>query len=247
MLLTIPKGRIEEYRGQGLGTLGKGKSGILIEDFWSAEEIAEILQTLETTRALWYFFPGVYNYSSFGNPLYAFRATNRLEEYFQKSAESDAKVQRHFPGLEEKILSPFRTIEDPKTFQKRARHSGPAFVIQDDRSDHYAHYDLNEGLKDIRGIFSPEDSLYTVVGMLKKPKSGGRLFLWNRLYDDTRPYIDQLSTPPELEKIAIDYPLGSLLIVNGMKLHEIEESKGERITVNCHLMRTSDDNWTYWF
>src|SRR5438034_9569609 len=117
MLAEIEYSKIENYRGKGLGNLGRDKVGILILNFWSPEEIRETVEKLEKLRPAWSFFKGTYNYSSFGNPLYAYRASNNLPDYFKTAEASDAKVQSEFPEFQKKMLEPFQIFEFPKEFR----------------------------------------------------------------------------------------------------------------------------------
>ncbi len=247
MILKIKLQDLQKYKGKKLKILLKNKLGLCITNFWSKKDIKEIIEKLEDHRKEWTFYKENLGYFSFGNVLYGYRGIKNLKEYFNTVSSSDLKIKENFPDLEKKMTDVFRIIEHPKKVKKRKGYAGPAFVMQNSNSTHHVHFDLNEGLQEIKNYFSLSDSLYTCIGMIKKPKKGGRLILWNHIYDPEISYMKQIEMTKSLKKQIFNYTLGSLLIINGLTLHTIEKNEGERITTNLHFMRIPQGDWIYWF
>ena len=243
----ISKNEIPSLLGKGLRSIVNSEGGLLIQEYWDRNQREAMLKKLYAKKTQWQFYPGHYKYHSFGNALYGYRSRQQIDDYFRSAPESLRLVRESFPDLEEEMRHPIKILEHPSEVSLRDGHAGPGFIIQDDESTHSPHFDLNEALLPLLTLFPRDDLIYTAVGMLKKPDSGGRLHIWNRSYDFTLPYEAQIDASGAKPDWTIDYPEGGLLIVNGLLLHEIEASQGERISVNGHFLRTKAGGWTYWF
>jgi len=247
MFVTIDKRELPEWLGKGVAEVFSNRLGLLIRDYWDEEARSRLVATTLANRDKWLQFGGKLNYSALGNALYGFRANQDIDEYHASARQSDQMMATLFPDLERSMVDPFQNLVAPAAVRKRKGFCGPGIVIQNEASEHYPHFDVNEGLGEVYHRFPMGEILFTMVGMLQKPPGGGRLFLWDQTYEPTKDYLQQVKVDASQPDFELDYPEGSLAILNGMKLHEIEASRGQRITVNCHFMRRADDTWSYWF
>jgi hypothetical protein len=220
--------------------------GILIRNFWSPAEVRQIYQTASSQRSDWQHFEGGLNYSTLGNPLFCHRAIKQVDDYSRNVEANDKKMAALFPDLEHKMVNGFSSLTKSHHILRRIDHSGVSVMIQTDRSEHHPHFDLNELLVMIQNRKQSSPLIATAVGMIKKPASGGRLLLWNQVYDFAKDYVSQTQAPRPGPAV-VDSNEGDLVLVNGLRLHEIEACNSERMTVNLHFAKSGPDLWEYWF
>lgn len=247
MIREITTSQLANLKGQGFDRIFQETGALLIRGFWNAEENKKLAKGILAFREEWRHFPGFYDYSALGCPLYAYRCAEKQDEYFEDIKRDDRLIQEHFPRLEPALRELFETLQFPEKIRKKKHFGGPGFVIQNEKSTHEAHFDQDEAVLISRAKFPGQKVMFTLVGMIQRPERGGRLMLWDRepQPQDTEEGIKQYcrSHPPRY----VDYREGDLLLLNGMKLHLIEPCHGERITVVLHFLKNPLGQWEYWF
>lgn len=184
---------------------------------------------------------------SLGRAFYTHFETDRAEAYFAGAAASDALVERHLPGMQERVLDLYRALVAAEV-RRRARWCGPGVHIFPAggwlaQRGGVAHFDT-EGLSEHQ--LERGARALTLVLMLQPAEAGGGLRLWDALHDGR----DE-ATPDELARPSViaDYAVGDALLLDSYRLHQIQGFRGarDRISITAHAVEIDDGLWDVWF
>lgn len=221
--------------------LGLALTGALAQDTcarWSTAVLA--------ARAAWTIdFDG--DQFALGRAFYTHLETDRADAYFKEATASDALVERHLPGMQDRVIDLYRTLLGGHV-RRRPRWCGPGvhifpaggFLAQ---RGGVTHFDT-EGLSahqlecDARAL--------TLVLMLQPAESGGGLRLWDVIHEGR----DE-ATPEELARPSAiaAYETGSALLLDSYRLHQIQRFGGarDRISITAHAVEIDEEVWEVWF
>lgn len=263
----IDAAELPALAGASLRSALAGGRALLVHGLWSADACAQMAARVLAERERWRHFPGFLNYAALGCPYYCYQQGGTASQYFDDIGESDAHIAALFPGLEAKIRGFMADLEAPRQVTRQPGFGGPGFVIMDEGSSHAPHFDLNSALvgigegggakpdrlEVIRRLaalierFGAEDLIFTMVGMIALPRTGGRTLVWEQLFNFQEDYRAQAAKGRVEDASVASYRPGSVMLLNGLALHQTEACEGERITVTVHFVRTPDDQIAYWF
>jgi hypothetical protein len=185
---------------------------------------------------------------SLGRAFYTHLETDRAREYFADAAASDARVERHTPGLQaalRRILGEAaggRVVPRPgwcgagvHVFPSGSPVAAHGGVI---------HFDV-EGLG-AEHIARRAPALSLVV-MIQPPMRGGGLRLWRALYAGDE-HVDE-RTLGASDHVTVEYGRGDAILFDSYRLHQIEPFEGpsDRISATLHAARLDDGLWESWF
>jgi hypothetical protein len=182
-----------------------------------------------------------------GRAFYTHYETGRAALYFRDAAASDARVERHLPGMQSAVLELFEQLTGGRA---RRRHGfcGPGVHVfpaseKVSRSGGVVHFDI-EGLTPHQ-IQTKARALSLVV-MLQPPRWGGGLRLWSATYRGREePTHADLATPA----FTYRYRPGSALLMSSYRLHQIRPFRGDapRISITVHAAEIDRGVWETWF
>lgn len=182
-----------------------------------------------------------------GRAFYTHFETGRSELYFRDAAASDARVERHLPGMQRTVSDLFARLTGGKV---RPRHGfcGPGVHVfpageKVARSGGVIHFDV-EGLTPL-SLEQGQRALSLVV-MLQPPKWGGGLRLWDVLHSGSEePTEEELGT----DHATYRYGIGSALLMDSRRLHQIRPFRGKRsrVSITVHAAEVDRDVWETWF
>ncbi len=182
-----------------------------------------------------------------GRAFYTHLETGRAGLYFQDAAESDARVERHLPGMQSSVLELFARMVGGHV---RRRHGfcGPGVHVfpareKVARSGGVIHFDT-EGLTPhqlARGA-----SALSLIVMLQPPEWGGGLRVWDARWEGAdQPTDDAL----ESDAVTIRYGVGDAVLMDSRRLHQIRPFRGKypRISITMHAAEIDRAVWEGWF
>jgi hypothetical protein len=190
---------------------------------------------------------------SLGRAWYTHLEQRRAREYFADADASDARVERHAPGLQATLRT---IVSEVLGAQVRARPGwcGPGVHVYPPgqkvaRDGGVIHFDA-EGLPDWH--LQKQAPTLSAVAMLQAPKSGGGLCLWDRLWTLDDGEADAEIDEEELEEtdcVIATYEVGDVILFDGYRLHQIQPFDGPlaRISATLHGARIDDAMWESWF
>jgi hypothetical protein len=183
-----------------------------------------------------------------GRAFYTHLETDRTEEYFDDAQESDARVERHAPGLQATFRSLLAEAVGGKAVQRGGWCGAGVHVfpvgspVSSDGG--VVHFDT-EGLAD-EHVARRAPALSLVV-MLQPPARGGGLRLWPLLYDGRdHPSDAALAAGGE---VLVEYGAGDLLVFDSYRCHQIQPFEGplDRISATLHAAEIDHGLWETWF
>jgi hypothetical protein len=181
-----------------------------------------------------------------GRAWYTHLEEGREEEYFRGAPESDACVEAHLPGMQEKVLGMVSDLVGA-TVTRRPGYCGPGVHIfpagsEVARIGGAVHFDT-EGLTDAQ--CAARAPAFSIVLMLQMPASGGGLTVWDDLYAGE----DFPERPgPDVPSVSVTYRAGELVVFDSYRLHQIMPFAGDvdRVSITAHVVK-ADDAWEAWF
>jgi hypothetical protein len=221
--------------------LGLALTGALSPDTcarWSAAVLA--------ARAAWTVdFDG--DQFALGRAFYTHLETDRAQAYFTGAAASDALVEQHLPGMQERVIDLYRALLGGEV-RRRARWCGPGVHIFPAggwlaQRGGVTHFDT-EGLSEHQ--LEHDARALTLVLMLQPAESGGGLRLWDVVHEGhDEPTAEELARPSEI----VAYEAGSALLLDSYRLHQIQAFGGlrDRISITAHAVEVDDEVWDVWF
>jgi len=183
----------------------------------------------------------------FGRAFYTHFEQDRCQAYFADACASDQRVERHLPGMQQRMLALVERVTGGQVFPRRG-FCGPGVHIfpageKVAREGGVIHFDT-EGL-------TPEHSrkrkrALSVVVMLSQPEAGGGLKLWAARYTGRDAALDsELSGPSSL----VSYDEGTAVVFDSFRLHQIQPFEGtrDRVTATVHAAEVDPGRWETWF
>jgi hypothetical protein len=185
---------------------------------------------------------------SLGRAFYTHLETDRTGDYFDNVRASDARVEKHAPGLQSTVR---RALADAVEGTVVGRNgwcgAGVHIFLADSplaREGGVVHFDT-EGLTEAQ--LADRAPALSAVLMLQPPVRGGGLRLWPILYDsEDHPPEDALEAGGDL---IVEYRVGDLVIFDSYRCHQIQSFEGqrERVSATLHVARIDDGLWESWF
>jgi len=182
-----------------------------------------------------------------GRAFYTHFETGRSALYFRDAARSDARVERHLPGMQRAILDLFGRLTGGRV---RPRHGfcGPGVHLFPPRekvatSGGVIHFDV-EGLTPFQ--LERRVRALSLIVMLQPPVFGGGLRLWDvRWSGREEPTERELTAPRETYR----YRPGSALLMDSHRLHQIRPFRGDRhrVSITVHAAEVDQGVWETWF
>jgi hypothetical protein len=224
--------------------LGLALAGAIARDTcaaWSAAVLA--------ARAAWTVdFDG--DQFALGRAFYTHLETDRAGAYFTGAAASDALVEEHLPGMQDRVIDLYRALlcGEGGEVRRRARWCGPGVHIFPAggwlaQRGGVVHFDT-EGLSEHQ--MECDARALTLVIMLQPAETGGGLRLWDVVHEGhDEPTPEELARPSE---IAV-YQAGDALLLDSYRLHQIQSFGGprDRISITAHAVEVDDGVWEVWF
>ena len=221
--------------------LGLALAGALPQDTcarWSTAVLA--------ARAAWTVdFDG--DQFALGRAFYTHLETDRADAYFAGAAASDALVECHLPGMQDRVIDLYRALLVGE-IRRRPRWCGPGVHIFPAggwlaQRGGVTHFDT-EGLSEHQ--MERDARALTLVIMLQPAESGGGLRLWDVIHDgrdEATP--EELARPSEIA----EYEAGSALLLDSYRLHQIQRFGGprDRISITAHAVEVDEGVWEVWF
>jgi hypothetical protein len=183
---------------------------------------------------------------SLGRAWYTHLEQGRAADYFANVSASDATVERACPGLQGAMRELASSVVGSPVVARQG-WCGPGVHVFP-AGAHVAkqggevHFDT-EGLTPAH--VTERAPALTIVLMLRPPKKGGGLRVWDVTYAGTDAYEDA-----DLERthVTCTYAAGDLLLIDSYRLHQIRPFSGpvDRISATCHLALVGGV-WETWF
>ena len=182
-----------------------------------------------------------------GRAFYTHLETDRAAAYFAGAAASDALVERHLPGMQDRVIDLYRALLGGEV-RRRPRWCGPGVHIFPaggwlaERGG-VTHFDT-EGLSEHQR--EHDARALTLVLMLQPAESGGGLRLWDVIHEGRdEPTPQELERPSEIAC----YEAGDALLLDSYRLHQIQRFDGarDRLSITAHAVEVDERVWDVWF
>ncbi|MGK3982798.1 hypothetical protein WME99_07155 [Sorangium sp. So ce136] len=213
---------------------------------FSEAERAALVAGVRAARAEWTADFGGEQFS-LGRAFYTHLEQGRSKVYFADAAASDARVERHLPGLQRRMRELVAALTGGLT-QPRRGFCGPGVHIfpageKVAREGGVVHFDT-EGLSDYH--LARRLRAITIVVMLELPDADGGLKLWDVLYDGRDDPGDEALSARSL---VAGYSPGGALVIDSYRLHQIQPFPGgrDRISATVHAAEIDSGRWETWF
>ncbi|MEP7125459.1 MAG: 2OG-Fe(II) oxygenase [Byssovorax sp.] len=182
-----------------------------------------------------------------GRAFYTHLETDRAGAYFTGAAASDALVEEHLPGMQDRVIDLYRALLGGEV-RRRPRWCGPGVHIFPAggwlaQRGGVVHFDT-EGLSEHQ--MEHDARALTLVLMLQPPETGGGLRLWDVVHEGhDEPTPDELACPSEIAW----YQAGDALLLDSYRLHQIQPFGGarDRISITAHAVEVDEQVWDVWF
>lgn len=182
-----------------------------------------------------------------GRAFYTHFETGRSELYFEDSAASDGRVERHLPGMQAWTTALFAQMVGGRA-RPRLGFCGPGVHVfprgeKVARSGGVVHYDV-EGLSPI--TLDRRHRALSLVVMLQPPERGGGLRVYDAEYHGTENADDD---DLAAAKKTVRYAAGDALLMSSYRLHQIRPFGGEkdRVSITLHAAEIDKGVWETWF
>lgn len=181
-----------------------------------------------------------------GRAWYTHYETGRSAEYFAGAQASDALVEAHLPGFQAELVAAARRLLGAPVRPRSGWCGAGVHVFpageQVARRGGVVHFDT-EGLG-ARQIASRRRAL-TLLLMLGAPEQGGELALWDRLYSGE----DHVEPEARGARVLAAYGPGDLLVIDSLRLHQIQPFGGsrDRVSATLHVAEVDAGSWEAWF
>jgi hypothetical protein len=182
-----------------------------------------------------------------GRAFYTHYETDKSDEYFESAAESDAIVERHLPGMQQRMRD---LVGEMTGGVARARRDwcGPGVHVfpaggEVAQKGGVVHFDI-EGLSEKHA--RDKRPALTIVVMLQEPDEGGGLKLWDVRFRGRDEANDaELAAP----SVVARYGPGGSLVIDSYRLHQIQPFSGDRdrVSITIHAAEVDEGLWETWF
>jgi hypothetical protein len=185
---------------------------------------------------------------SLGAAFYTHLETDRAGEYFEEASESDARVERHAPGLQTTMRALMTEAAGGRVTQRPGWCGAGVHVFPAEghlaRRGGVVHYDT-EGLA--AEHIANRTPAVSLVLMLQPPVSGGELRLWPAVYagrDEVEEAIVRAGGD-----VTVPYEVGDVVLFDSYRCHQIQRFAGERDRISSTLHAAEIDRglWECWF
>ncbi len=193
---------------------------------------------------------------SLGRAFYTHLETGRSKLYFADAAASDARVEAALPGMQSALRALVGQVvgqggEPSARVLARPGFCGPGVHVfpaseKVARDAGVVHFDT-EGLT--RHHVASARRALSLVAMLKPPRSGGGLKLWDVTYQSSGGDEDvERATPPPMH-VTVEYGVGDVVVFDSYRLHQIQPFSGDvaRISATVHAAEVDPGVWETWF
>lgn len=226
----------------GLGLRVRGHFDAALCARWSAAVLA--------ARAEWVADFGGEQFS-LGRAWYTHLEQARARAYFADASASDARVERHAPGLQAAMRAALGALLGAEVRPRRGWCGAGVHVFPAGekvaREGGVVHFDL-EGLTPLQ--LARRTPALSLVAMLQPPDEGGGLCVWDLRYDgEDGPDVEDEAALEEADACLATYEAGDLFVFDSYRLHQIQPFGGERarISATLHAARIDDAAWEAWF
>jgi hypothetical protein len=185
---------------------------------------------------------------SLGRAFYTHLETERTGEYFDDAAASDARVERHAPGLQAAMGDLLADAVGGKVTPRLGWCGAGVHVFPARghlaRRGGVVHFDT-EGLA--AGHLAKRLPALSLVLMLQPPASGGGLRLWPATYAG-RDEVDD-ATVRAGGDVLVDYGVGDVVVFDSYRCHQIQPFEGtlDRVSSTLHAAEIDRGLWESWF
>ncbi len=183
-----------------------------------------------------------------GRAFYTHLETDRAGEYFADAAGSDARVERHAPGLQRTLRALLQDAVGGRVVPRDGWCGAGVHVFPAGSpvatSGGVVHFDT-EGLAE--GHVARRAPAVSLVVMIQPPERGGGLRLWPALYEG-RDHPGE-ATVRAGGDVVVDYAAGDAVLFDSYRLHQIEPFDGPRARISATLHGAAIDRglWETWF
>lgn len=219
---------------------------VVVERFFTEETCERWTRGVCEARAEWTNdFDG--EQFTLGRAFYTHFEEDKSRAYFADVESSDARVERHVPGLQSAMRDLVSRTTGGHVCPRRG-WCGPGvhvFPAKNPvaRRGGVVHFDT-EGL--VARHIERRSPAVTLVAMLRPPISGGGLQVWNARYDG-----HDHATPEDLARpsTVITYACGDVILIDSYRLHQIQPFGGalDRISATVHAAEVDRGLWETWF
>ncbi len=181
-----------------------------------------------------------------GRAFYTHFEEGRSAQYFADARASDARVERHAPGLQEALLEAASAFVGARVVRRRG-WCGPGVHVFPAREavarrGGVLHFDT-EGLTAAQ-LAARAPALSFVLALACPPRGGG-LRVWDVLHTGH-------DHPTRAERAApsarIPYAPGTLVVFDSYRLHQIQGfAGGPRVSATVHAAQLDTGVWEAWF
>jgi hypothetical protein len=183
-----------------------------------------------------------------GRAFYTHLETDRADEYFEDALESDARVERHAPGMQEALRRLVAEAVGGRIVQRDGWCGAGVHVFPAGSpvatGGGIVHFDT-EGLADEH--IARRAPAMSAVLMIQPPSGGGGLRLWPLLYEGLdHPGDAALEAGGD---VTVEYQAGDLVIFDSYRCHQIQPFEGalDRLSATLHAAEIDRGLWETWF
>jgi hypothetical protein len=237
---------VAQHVSGAYGRLGSGLA-VLVPGAVPADLCARWARGVLAARDAWTADFGGEQFS-LGRAFYTHLETDRSEEYFADARASDARVEKHVPGLQETLRALVAEAVGGKVVQREGWCGAGVHVFPAGspvaNEGGVVHFDT-EGLADEH--IAQRAPALSVVAMIQPPLRGGGLRLWPALYDG-RDHPDDATLEAGGDG-TVEYRAGDLVVFDSYRCHQIQPFEGniDRISATLHVAEIDQGLWEAWF
>ena len=185
---------------------------------------------------------------SLGRAFYTHLETDRTGEYFEDAADSDARVERHAPGLQAAMRAMMGEAVGGRVVPRPGWCGAGVHVFP--AGGHVAtrggviHFDTEGLAAEHMARRAPALSL---VVMLQAPESEGGLRLWPAVYAGSDAVEEAVLAAGG--DVTVGYEAGDAVLFDSYRCHQIQAFGGaaERISTTLHAAEIDRGLWESWF
>lgn len=218
----------------------------VIDGVFTAAECAELTKRTVLARSDWVPAFGGEQFS-LGRAFYTHFEQGECRAYFADAAASDARVERHLPGLQRRLSELVSRLTGGACLARRGFCGAGVHVFpageKVSREGGVLHFDT-EGLP-THHVARRKRALSVVV-MLGAPERGGGLKVWGARYSGAdHPSEADLTTPA----CVLEYVPGRAIVIDSYRLHQIQPFAGarDRVSATLHAAEVDPGRWETWF
>jgi hypothetical protein len=182
-----------------------------------------------------------------GRAFYTHFETGRSALYFRDAAKSDARVERHLPGMQAAASDLLARLVGGN-IRRRYGFCGPGVHVfpageKVAKNGGVIHFDV-EGLTPLQ--LSQHHRALSLVVMLQPAAWGGGLRIWDVLHSGSEEPTDEEVGSGH---VTFRYDVGSALLMDSRRLHQIRPFRGKRhrISITVHAAEVDRGVWEAWF